>query len=162
MKSVILIRHTKSDWSNILEDFDRPIRQDRKTDTVLIAKEIAEKGTLPQSVISSPAVRTLQTAEILCSEWEYPVKDIAKDKSLYECEARDILTAIKKTDEKYDCIAIVCHNPAITVFVNQYSNASIDNVPTTGAIRIDFDIEQWKDMKGDGKAKWFLRPKELK
>ena len=162
MKSVILIRHTKSDWSNLLEDFDRPIRQDRKTDTVLIAKEIAEKGTLPQQIISSPAVRTLQTAELLCGEWKYLFKDIIKDKSLYECEARDIVTAIQKVDEKYDVIAIVCHNPAITVFVNQYSNASIDNVPTTGAIRVDFDVEHWKDIKAEGKAKWFLRPKELK
>ena len=162
MKSVILIRHTKSDWSNLLKDFDRPIRQDRKIDTILIAKEIAEKGTLPQQIISSPAVRTLQTAEILCTEWKYPFKDITKDKSLYECMANDILTVIQKVDDKFDAIAIVCHNPAITVFVNQYSNASIDDVPTTGAIRIDFDVEHWKDIKGNGKARWFIRPKELK
>lgn len=162
MKSVILIRHTKSDWSNMLDDFDRPIRTDRKEDTMLIAKEIAEKGALPQHIISSPAVRTLQTAEILCAEWKYPFKNITRDKSLYECEARDILTAIKQTDEEYNVIAIVCHNPAITVFINQYSDASIDNVPTTGAMRIDFDVIHWNDIKAIGKARWFIRPKELR
>ena len=162
MKSIILIRHVKSDWSGFLTDFDRPVREDRKEDATLIAKEIDKKGKLPQYVLCSPAVRTLQTARLLCTKWDYPQEDIATDKSLYECTARDILAAIKKTDPRYDSIAIVCHNPAITDFVNQYSDALIDNVPTTGAVQITFDIPDWKSTNGNGKAKWVLLPKELK
>ena len=162
MKSIILIRHVKSDWSGLITDFDRPIREDRKEDATLIAKEIAKKGKLPQYVLCSPAVRTLQTARLLCAQWDYPMEDITTDKSLYECSARDILTAIKKTDPKYDSIAIVCHNPAITDFVNQYSDALIDNVSTTGAVQISFDVPGWKGINVNGKANWVLLPKELK
>jgi phosphohistidine phosphatase len=162
MKSIILIRHVKSDWSNLVPDFDRPVREDRKEDALLIAKEIANKGKLPQYVISSPALRTMQTAKLICTKWEYLPEQIAPDKLLYECTARDILALIKRADQKYNSIAIVCHNPAITDFVNQYSDVHIDNVPTTGAIQITFDTKDWKGINDKGKADWVLQPKQLK
>lgn len=162
MKSIILIRHVKSDWSNLLADFDRPVREDRKEDAALIAKEIARKKAIPQYVVSSPAIRTLQTARLLCAKWDYPHENIATDKSLYECTARDIFAVIKKTDQKNDSIAIVCHNPAITDFVNQYSDSLIDNVPTVGAVRITFDAADWRGINSTGKLDWILLPKEMK
>jgi phosphohistidine phosphatase len=161
MKSVILIRHVKSDWSNLLADFDRPIREDKKEDALQIAKEIPRKGSLPDLIVSSPAVRTLQTAKFFCGKWKYPFEKVLQKKSLYECLAKDILTVINKAEDKYDSIAIICHNPAITDFARQYSDAYIDNIPTTGAVRIDFDVKHWKEIKDKGKLKWFLSPKEL-
>ena len=122
MKSVILIRHVKSDWSNIVSDFDRPVREDKKEDASLIAQEMARKGSLPQYIVSSPAIRAVDTARLLAAAWGYPEDKIASDRSLYECAARDILSLIRETDHKYDSIAIVCHNPAITDFVNQYAD----------------------------------------
>jgi phosphohistidine phosphatase len=162
MKSVILIRHVKSDWSNLLTDFDRPIREDKKEDARQIAKEIAKKGLLPELIVSSPGVRTLQTAKIFCSKWKYPFGKVLQEKSLYECMATDILSVINRVDDKYDTIAIVCHNPAITDFVNQYSDSSVDNVPTTGVVKITFERKHWKDITGEGKVNWFLYPKGLK
>ena len=162
MKSVTLIRHVKSDWTNLVSDLDRPVREDRKEDATLIAKEIAKTGRLPQYIISSPANRTLQTAQLLSDQWRYPVKDIATEKGLYECAASDILHLIKSVDDKYDYIAIVCHNPAITNFTNRFSETHIANVPTTGAVHFTFDINHWKDVNDNGKVDWLLRPKELK
>ena len=162
MKTVILIRHVKSDWSNLLNDFDRPIREDKKEDALQIAKEIDKKSAVPELIISSPAVRTLQTTKLFCGKWEYPFKKVLQNKSLYECTAKDILAVINKADDNCDSIAIICHNPAITDFVNQYSDSSVDNVPTTGAIKITFEAKHWKDINGDGKVNWFLYPKGLK
>lgn len=162
MKSVTLIRHVKSDWSNFVEDFDRPVREDRKDDAKIIAKEIAKKGASPQCVICSTALRTMQTAKLLCTEWGFPVQNIITDKSLYECTASDILDVIRAVDDKYSNIAVVCHNPAITVFTNQYSTASVDNMPTTGAVNISFETDDWQSILLKGKANWILRPKELK
>lgn len=161
MKSVILLRHTKSDWSNILPDMDRPIREDRKDDARLIAAEIVSKGAPPQHLISSPALRTAQTAKLLCTIWNHPAGEIAFEKKLYDCTAQDIISIIKKQDDKYDRIAIVCHNPAITDFVNLYADIRIDNVPTTGAVLITFDGKRWKEINVPGKLLWFLKPKGL-
>ena len=162
MKSVIIVRHSKSDWSNVLSDLERPVRADRRSDALLIAKEIAKKDAIPQHIISSPAVRTYQTAETLAAHWDYLAEDITSDSSLYECAAKDILSVIKNAHPDHHTIAIVCHNPAITDFVNTYSDTYLANVPTTGAIHISFDTDDWKEVRGKGKTMWILRPKELR
>jgi phosphohistidine phosphatase len=161
MKQVILIRHVKSDWTNLVEDFDRPIRKDREKDAKIIVKEIAGKGAIPQYIITSPAKRTLQTTKIIASEWKLADDHIAIERTLYESSSKEILTTINNAKEKYNHIAIICHNPSITDFVNQFSNGRIDNVPTSGAVQISFDVKHWKDITGHGKLNWFLRPKEL-
>lgn len=162
MKSVIVVRHSKSDWSHILSDFDRPVRDDRRGDAMLIAKEIAKKDCKPQHIIASPALRTVQTAEMLAAHWDYSAADISTDSSLYECAAKDILSVIKNAHTDHHTIAIVCHNPAITDFVNTHSDIYLANVPTTGAIQITFDTDDWQEVRGKGKAMWILRPKELR
>ena len=155
MKSIILIRHTKSDWSNIVADFDRPIRADRQNDAVLIAKEIARRNAIPQMLMASPARRTMQTAELITAVWKMVYKDITTAKELYEGSVQDILNVINGCDEKYDAISVVCHNPAITKFINQYSDSTIDNVSTTGAGLIFYEVNKWQDIDAKGKLKWF-------
>jgi phosphohistidine phosphatase len=87
---------------------------------------------------------------------------ISVSEQLYEGAVKNILDTVRYADEKYDTIAIVCHNPAITDFVNRYSNARVDNVPTTGAARIEFDVMHWAEVSNPGKLKWFLYPKALR
>ena len=162
MKSVIIVRHTKSDWSHLLPDFERPVREDRKMDAHLIAQEIAIKNSVPQHIICSSAIRTHQTAEMLSKHWGFSTDNITLNRALYECSAKDILAVIKNVGSNHDSIAIVCHNPAITDFINIYSDTNLANVPTTGAIHITFDTAEWKNVKGKGKVNWILFPKELK
>ena len=38
------------------------------------------------------------------------------------------------------------HNYAFTNLVNQLGNKYIENVPTSGMVKIDFEIEHWKDL----------------
>jgi|GEM_PF-90917 len=161
MKQLILIRHVKSDWTGLVPDFDRPVREDRTDDALHIAKEIAKNDQVPQHIVSSPALRTMQTARLLCTVWKYPAKNIETDSRLYECAASDIMKKARTLNDEYQTITIVCHNPAITDFVNRYSDSSIDNVPTTGAVMISFDTENWKGIE-KGKLNWFLRPKGLR
>ena len=162
MKSVLLIRHTKSDWSNILPDFDRPIREDRKDDAKLIAKEVQKRHYKADYIAASPAKRTMQTAKLICDVWELKYADIVHDPSLYESSANQILSHIRSLDKKISKAVIVCHNPSVTNFVNTYTGSRIDNVPTTGAVLIHFDCDKWNEINGEGRLEWFLKPKELR
>ena len=161
MKSALLIRHTKSDWNSMPEDFDRPIRENRKDDARVIAKEIQKRGFKPDHIGASPAKRTLQTAKILCEIWGYKSSDIIKDRSLYESSATEIMDHLKSLDKKIKNAVVICHNPSITDFVNRYSDTMIDNMPTTGAVLITFDSADWPSIK-DGRLQWFLKHKELR
>src|SRR4051812_2178716 len=129
MKSVLLIRHTKSDWNSSPVDFDRPIREDRKDDTRLIAQEIQKKGFKPDYIAASAAKRTLQTAKIICDEWDFKFSHVLQDRSLYESSATEILSHLQAVDKKINKAVVICHNPSVTNFVNRYTSTCIDNVP---------------------------------
>lgn len=158
VRSVILIRHAKSDHSLSKSDFERTIRADKVQDVVRIAAEIRHRSVLPDAVISSNARRTMQTAQILCQEWGIPEGDIIEAPKIYEGGTEDILDVIHRSDPQWNTIFIIGHNPALTDFVNAYSNLIIDNISTSSAVCITFDVTDWQCIETKGKVLWFLRP----
>ena len=57
---------------------------------------------------------------------------------------------------------LVGHNPAFTYCVELLSSETIDNLPTCGLVRIDFDTKKWSNLQaGKGKLKLFEYPKKL-
>lgn len=129
---IVLIRHIKSDWSAENPDFDRPIREDRKADALKIAQALKAKGIAPSLLITSPAKRTLQTAKLLAKAFAYAPSQIEYVDRLYECTCEELWRVIQLPRPTSKTLFVVCHNPAITDFINQYTNARIDNVPTCG------------------------------
>ena len=108
------------------------------------------------------AVRALHTALIFARNMEVKEEIIIMDKSLYHCDAEHILSSIQAVPEHYDSAIFFIHNPTLTEFVNQITNASINNVPTTGLVSIRFDCEKWKHARAGAELIQFQYPKGLK
>ena len=162
MKTLILIRHTKSDWSRTVTDKDRPIREDRKGDAINIAQQIADLDLIPQYIFCSDALRTIQTAEILCHEWNIPFDQVQLNGYIYECLVYHLHEMVQLLPNEYDRVAIVCHNPSITDFVIDYSWKFIGNMSTSSAAIIDYDINSWElVVKAKSEFKHYLQPKNL-
>ena len=164
MKTLIVIRHTKSDWGIAQSDFERPILSSRHNDPISIAQSIQQAGMLPQLVIASAATRATQSAQILCDTWGYPLTSIEYQSALYMCSTDVFSTSVKNLDDKYSTVAIVAHNPTVTDFVNDYTDTFIIEMPTTGAVCIHFDVPHWHEISKikKGTVKLYLQPKELK
>ncbi|HVG21430.1 MAG TPA: histidine phosphatase family protein, partial [Blastocatellia bacterium] len=64
MKTLLLLRHAKSDWDDPkLRDFDRPLAARGKRDAPRIGKALKERGPSPDLIVSSPAARARETIE---------------------------------------------------------------------------------------------------
>jgi phosphohistidine phosphatase len=63
---------------------------------------------------------------------------------------------IRSLDNSYQSVAIFSHNPGITAFVNELSDARIDNMPTCGIFAIQSPIDQWKDFTERINHFWFF------
>jgi phosphohistidine phosphatase len=111
---------------------------------------------------SSTAVRALHTALIFARNMEVQEKNIILDKSLYHCDAEEMLLSIQAVPEDFDSAIFFAHNPAITDLVNQLTKASINNVPTTGLVSIRFNCEKWKYADAGAELIQFQYPKGLK
>ena len=58
MKTLILVRHAKSDWNDpFLSDFERTLNSRGMQDAPEMAKRFMNRGVMPELIITSPAVR---------------------------------------------------------------------------------------------------------
>lgn len=55
MKTLILVRHVKSDWPENVDDFDRPLTELGKINAPKMAEFLKSTGVTIDSFISSPA-----------------------------------------------------------------------------------------------------------
>ena len=68
MKTLLLIRHAKSDWGDPgLDDIDRPLSERGKRDAPAMAHRLLDKKIKINGFISSPAKRATRTAKIFAA-----------------------------------------------------------------------------------------------
>lgn len=148
MKTLLLIRHAKSSWTDSdIDDFDRPLNKRGKLNAPEMAQRLIGHGLVPELVISSPAKRARNTAKLMANEWKYPKQAVLLEDELYLCYAATFLKVITKVDDDFNIIAIFAHNPGITDFANYLTDEiRIDNVPTAGIFAIQADTDSWKDF----------------
>jgi len=146
MKRVFIIRHGKSSWENpAWKDIERPLLKKGIKRTQRIARFLKAQGITPGLIITSPAKRARQTAQILSEHWQPPVPLQVEDK-LYFGESEDIDTLLYGLDNSIDTVFIVGHNPDLTDWVNQYKSEPIWNLPTSGTFGIAFHTARWEDI----------------
>jgi len=157
VKTVILIRHAKSDWGDpSLGDFDRPLNERGKTDAPVMGHRLVDNKIKIDSFISSPAKRAKKTATIIAKAYKVDKDDIIFRDELYGAAENVFWDVIANADKKADSIAIFSHNPGITDFANQLTETRIDNIPTCGVFAVKAECDKWKDFKDAKKEFWFF------
>lgn len=162
MKQLYIIRHAKSSWDDPdLADFERPLNERGKKDAPRMAKRLKEKEVAPDLVVSSPAARALATAKAFVEILGCSPVNLVTEKKLYHATADAILSVVKSTNEKHDCILLVGHNPGLTEFANRLANEYIQNIPTTGIVSTRLIAESWNSVNwGCGKMLFLDFPKK--
>ena len=66
MKTLLIMRHGKSSWDDPkLADRERPLTKRGVKSSLTIGELVAEKELVPQRIISSTAVRAIETANLV-------------------------------------------------------------------------------------------------
>jgi len=162
MKTLYLNRHAKSSWADTtLSDFDRPLNKRGMRDVPLMGEILSKKIIPPQLIYSSPAQRAIITAKQIAESINYDIKNIIQDQNIYDAVVSDLVRIINSVPDKYDVIMFFGHNPTFTMTSNYLSDKYIENIPTSGFVQIDFDLQSWKDVDGEtGKLILFEYPKK--
>jgi phosphohistidine phosphatase len=145
VRKLHVIRHAKSSWKDIsLDDFDRPLNKRGKLNAPLMGARLKKQKIVPDIIISSPALRSKITAEVIAKEVKYS-KNIHYNESLYESSVSEIYNALTKIDDKHGVAFLFGHNTGINIFVENFVNLS-ENVPTCGIVEIEFNCKKWTDI----------------
>jgi phosphohistidine phosphatase len=160
MKTLVLVRHAKSSWSQPgLEDRDRPLNRRGKRDAPKMGRRLAKEGVKPDLVLSSPARRALATARLIAKKVGYKRKDIRVHEGLYAVDPAALLKAIRKVGAKHKRVMLVGHNPELAELAHRLS-PEIVAMPTCAVALMRFEGKSWGQV---GKARpektAFFRPR---
>ena len=161
MKNLILVRHAKSSWETPLKDRDRPLSKNGLQAAHLVSSYVSKY--LPKTYLfwTSVAERASQTALIFAQNLSYPIESIIYKEELYTFDENQLAKVIKSCKNEFDSIILFGHNGAITNFVNKFGDVFIENVPTSGFVSLQFDVDDWSAIE-KGKTLKVIVPKDLK
>ncbi|WP_339757284.1 histidine phosphatase family protein [uncultured Winogradskyella sp.] len=161
MRTIVLVRHGKSSWEYDVTDRERPLKIRGKHDAKLVVNQFIKQNKTPKHIFSSPAKRALSTCKIFAKSLNFPEKSIEIVEDLYDFGGESVINFVKNLSDEYDEIMIFGHNHAFTSISNIFGSIFIDNLPTSGLVKINFDTNNWADIK-QGQTELILIPKELK
>lgn len=161
MRTLLLMRHAKSSWSDSsLSDFNRPLKRRGREAAPRMARRLVAEGLVPDLIVCSAAVRTRETVELLLPEFpSAPVVEFRDD--LYMAPAEDYLEAIRGTADAVTRLMIVGHNPGLEDLVGDLSQS--ERFPTGAIAHLEFNGSHWTDL-GAGpllQLKHLWRPREI-
>ena len=161
MKTLFLLRHGKSSWSHSdTPDEQRPLVVKGEVNTKYVAEKLQAKGKKIDLIISSHAVRALESAKIIAAVVKYPDKEIKIDRSIYTANAETLYDPLFELNEKINSVMLVGHNPTMTYFANKILNANMDHLPTSALLCLELPIDNWHDViKTTGKEIFRIFPK---
>jgi phosphohistidine phosphatase len=162
MKTLLVLRHAKSSWSDpALDDHERPLSTRGRRDGPRMGELVRECGLIPDVVISSDAARARLTAEAVAEAARCPGQ-ILLDRRLYMASPADIRSVLRTAPEQAETVMIVGHNPGLEESVAQLTGEHLD-LPTAALAQIALPIDQWRDLgrstRGTLLGHW--RPKDL-
>jgi phosphohistidine phosphatase len=172
MKTILLLRHAKSDWGDpSLADFDRPLAKRGRKDAPRMGEVLAHFDCVPDRILSSPARRARQTAELVAEACGYK-KSIRWEDHFYGGSSIDLMAALQQLPDHIERPMLVGHNPTMEETVAMLLSATADDewndhwairLPTAGLVCLDVDVMAW-DMLEPGEAilRWYLIPKLVK
>ncbi len=160
MKTLSLVRHAKAlPRSQGIGDMKRALVPVGRTDARILARHAKAKGIEPELMLSSPANRAVETAQIFAEEFGYPFESIVLNDAVYDEGELALLDIVHSLDDQYDSVLIFGHNPSLTDFAAILVEDFQENIPKSGLVCITFKTKQWSKIAGSkGKLKEFDAP----
>jgi len=161
MKSLLLVRHAKSDWEdNTVKDFDRELSIRGRRTAPKMANHLKVDGFQPDLIISSPAQRAKSTTQFIVEQLELDESKLLFEQDIYEASVRVLLRIINDLPNNLNTIALVGHNPGLTYLTELITGEEIGNLPTFGVVKINFDFDEWEMVsQATGSLEYFIYPK---
>lgn len=164
MKKLLLMRHAKSSFEdNDASDFERGLNKRGEKDAPRMGKLLKDKDLVPDLILSSKAVRTSKTAEIVAEKCGYK-KEIIYVEGFYLGEPPIYLETLRGLDDKgTNTVLVVGHNPGLETLLQLLSD-HVEALPTGAIAFLELPIRSWKalteDLIADLEKIW--RPRDLK
>jgi phosphohistidine phosphatase len=161
MKTIYLVRHANAGWTNSnLPDFERTLSGKGRRDAAEMATRLLGKGVRPEIVISSPAVRALETAEIFGEIMGFDMDSVRMEYAIYSGDVDALHGIVAQLPQECQSAMLFGHNPNVSLFGSWLTGKPFGQMETCGVLRLDLSANDWEDAdEGSVEMAWYLWPK---
>ena len=170
MRRLLLLRHTKSSWSEPgASDLERPLNRRGQGAAPRIGAYLARHRLIPDRVLCSTARRARETWELIAAEAP-AVPPATFVERLYDASPRTLLDVFRHAEPEAKSLLVVGHNPGLQeVATALIASGDLEDrerlrekLPTGGLVVIDFAIEDWSKLHlRSGRLERFVVPRML-
>jgi phosphohistidine phosphatase len=162
-RRLIVLRHAKSDWGTGADsDHERPLNKRGRKDAPRVGDRLAELGWIPQRVVSSDALRTRETWELIRDKFD-PPPDVTFTRRLYHAGIAPVREVLGELPATIGTVMVIGHNPGWESVVQILSGQDVP-MSTCNAALLEIDDDSWTVAAARDAAWRFVdvvRPKEL-
>jgi len=120
---------------------------------------LSRAGEVPESVVTSSAVRAKSTVELAVDsgEWTCPIR--ATD-NLYNTRIETVLDEVLTEPDTTTRLMIVGHEPTWSTLLSELVGGGRHPFATGAVVRIDLPTETWAGLHvGSGELRWLITPR---
>jgi phosphohistidine phosphatase len=162
-RTLTLIRHAKSSWSNpSLSDFERPLNKRGTHDAPRVGAALQQADISFDRVLCSDAQRARQTLTLLGQGIEVNEGIIEYRHDLYGASANHLLTCVKEQSDSINNLALVGHNPGMEDLAEMLASSPPGLMPTCCVIHLVYECESWSGLlQAQGEVALQISPRDL-
>ena len=150
-RTLILLRHAKSDWSGGEADEDRPLAKRGRRQAPDAGRWLAASIDRIDLAVVSPANRARSTWQLVAAELDAPPPTRVEGR-VYAASDRELLDVVRELPDDVRTVIVVGHNPELEGLVTLLTGESVP-MPTSALAVIDV-AGPWSGL---GRASALLR-----
>jgi phosphohistidine phosphatase len=153
VKTLLLLRHAKTERSNPSGDHGRRLTERGRGDAAAIARIIRSLDVTVDTIIASDAERARETAEIV-AETLGSGNAITLNANLYGAGEADLLREVRALDSDANAALLIGHNPGLEDLLSILIEtvATPEPLRTSGLAIIAFEVDDWQAV-GPGRGR---------
>lgn len=163
MKTLLVMRHAKSDWGAAFDDdHERPLAPRGVKAARRMGAFVRDAGVTPQLAISSTALRARTTVELAAEAGEWSCS-VETTRDLYGGDVERILEVVSGSDPGLERVLIAGHQPTWSTLVSWLIGGGRVRMPTAAIACLDLPTAGWQTLAaGSCELRWLAIPKMLK
>ena len=155
MRTLILLRHGKSDWSGNEPDDLRPLAPRGRRQVPASGRWLAENAGQIDLAVVSPAARARETWDLAAAELAVP-PPVRFDERVYAASTGSLLGLLRELPDAMSTVVLVGHNPGVEDLVADLTGRWVPMPPSALAV---IDVPgPWSDAGSGAELRAHGRP----
>ncbi len=146
MKTLMLMRHSHAVSNNpAFSDHERPLTTAGRSLAESTAALLKSEGLIPDCIVCSSAVRTVETAQLVASATGSLAAPTSLQ-ALYLARPGAYPAAVRQSAKATDIVVMALgHNPGVAALVNSWSDEFLSFSPASVAV-FSLSIDDWSEL----------------